>query len=137
MKAACHILISAAIAAALSGCASPYEQPPSQPAALLKIAGYGSALICTDGGARRLMQDAGGYAPIPAGRRAVISVQFWDRGGECRPSFSFVPAAGQRYQLMIDVVHSLCNTTVMREERSAALGVVLEGSAVRDVMHCR
>jgi hypothetical protein len=126
--------------AALAGCVSlpapAYQHQAGQPGAKLNLMGRDKNWICVDRERHRLAADADGYADIPAGARLTFLTNYADRRGSCNYDVSFVPAAGQRYQTVIDVGDNKCFMTVMKEDASAPLGVSLERSSGRAASTC-
>ena len=124
--------------AALSGCASPaYQHHDAAASALLNLDGRDKNWICVDDIPKRLYPDAAGYARIPAGERLTFWTYLSERRGHCNAHVSFVPTAGMKYQIAVDVTDNRCAMTLVKEDRATRLGVSQEHSADYGPTRCQ
>ncbi|RSZ57863.1 hypothetical protein HF313_24315 [Massilia atriviolacea] len=121
-----------AVLGAAGGCGAPLYRPgPMAPgaSALMDASGSSVKWICAQGQPHRLVGDADGQAQIPAGTRLTVGAYYKDRNGRCTPSTSFIPEAGQRYRLDLQLADEHCRASVLIDDPSAAIGARLAPGA--------
>lgn len=124
-------LAAIAMLGAACGCHSlpAYRHRPGADTARITLAGSGEEWMCFQGQAHALQGDAAGYADIPAGARVTVGSRYNQRGGRCSPSASFIPKAGQRYHIDLQLAAEHCHATVYIEDPGTMTGLLREPSA--------
>lgn len=128
-----------ALTAGLSGgCATPvYQLPATDALAQVRFVNVQDPVICVGKEAHLLSAEANGYATVPAGRPIHFVATFRRDGGTCHLAATFAPQPGQRYQVINEARDEQCFPTVMREDRSAQLGLRLEPTAAPAPTACK
>lgn len=117
-----------AILGAAAGCGAPLYRPAPMAAdasALIDLAGTGVKWICAQGEPHRLLADADGNARIPAGTRLTVGAWYDERLLRCLAAVSFIPEAGQRYRIDIQLAAEHCKASVFIDAPDTVIGARL------------